>query len=256
MNPAPDDLVLLIVYTAIAFLLMATVLVLFFYFSKKKIIQKELEKRDLEISHQRQLLHQIIITQEEERERIAQDLHDDISSKLNIVSLNSHLLTTPGLSDDELAKIRDTIIDLTGKSLENARRIAHDLMPPVLQKFGLEAGLRELCAEFDTTQQVKVAFSYDLDNDSLPDMTGQLQVFRIMQELMNNSLRHGKADRITVELSQQDGSIGIGTPRGKRHRYAQHPQPCRNPARPIRLPEFPRLRRIDYFHVSVTYTNG
>jgi signal transduction histidine kinase len=67
-------------------------LIIFFYFSRKKIIQKELEKKDLEIQYQKEL-YAVIITQEEER--IAQDLHDDISSKLNIVSLNSYLLTAP-----------------------------------------------------------------------------------------------------------------------------------------------------------------
>jgi signal transduction histidine kinase len=60
-------------------------LIIFFYFSRKKIIQKELEKKDLEIQYQKELLSAVIITQEEERKRIAQDLHDDISSKLNIV---------------------------------------------------------------------------------------------------------------------------------------------------------------------------
>jgi signal transduction histidine kinase len=76
-------------------------LVIFFYFSRKKIIQKELEKKDLEIQYQKELLSAVIITQEEERKRIAQDLHDDISSKLNIVSLNSYLLTAPNLTENE-----------------------------------------------------------------------------------------------------------------------------------------------------------
>jgi signal transduction histidine kinase len=89
---------------------MSIVLILFFYFSRKKIIQKELEKKDLEINHQKSLLRAVIITQEDERKRIAQDLHDDISSKLNIVSLNSHLLQTPNLSSDELMEITDIII--------------------------------------------------------------------------------------------------------------------------------------------------
>jgi two-component system NarL family sensor kinase len=73
-----------IVWTFLAFLSMAIVLILFFYFSRKKIVAKEIEKRELEVNHQKALLHAVLFTQEEERKRIAQDLHDDISSKHQI----------------------------------------------------------------------------------------------------------------------------------------------------------------------------
>ena len=107
------EIVAIIFYTSGFFIIMAVILVLFFYFSRKKIIQKELEKKDLEIQYQKELLSAVIITQEEERKRIAQDLHDDISSKLNIVSLNSHLLSTPNLTNNEVIEITNTIINLT-----------------------------------------------------------------------------------------------------------------------------------------------
>ncbi len=96
---AENEIIEIVIYSCFTFILMGIVLVLFFYFSRKKIIQKELEKKDLEIQYQKELLSAVILTQEEERKRIAQDLHDDISSKLNIVSLNSHLLNTPKLSE-------------------------------------------------------------------------------------------------------------------------------------------------------------
>ena len=177
-----------------AFLLMGLVLVLFFYFSRKKIIHKELEKKDLEIHHQKELLRAGIITQEAERKRIAQDLHDDISSKLNIVSLNSHLLITPNLSENEIAEITGNIINLTGKALDNSRKIAHGLLPPVLDKFGLHAGVEELCQEFNSSKSVNVSYQNQVQFDDL-DKDKHLHVFRILQELMNNSLRHGKANK-------------------------------------------------------------
>lgn len=200
MNPEHNEILLTIVYTSIAFMAMGGILILFFYFSKKKIIQKEFEKRDLRIQHQKEMLRSIILTQEEERARIAQDLHDDISSKLNIVSLNSHLLKTGGLSEAETAEIHEAVIDLTGKALENSRRIAHDLLPPVLQKFGLVAGLQELAQEFTSSRHVKVDLSTAVTSEPEDERT-QLQVFRILQELMNNSLRHGKAKNIRIVLS-------------------------------------------------------
>ncbi|MFV8322351.1 sensor histidine kinase [Flavobacterium sp. LB3P21] len=198
-----SEIIEIIVYSFIAFLLMGLVLILFFYFSRKKIIQKEFEKKDLEIQYQKELLSSVIITQEEERKRIAQDLHDDISSKLNIVSLNSHLLTTPNLTETEVVEITNNIINLTAKALDNSRKIAHGLLPPVLDKFGLHAGVEELCLEFSSSKAVKVNYEnktvFDIiDNDK------HLHVFRILQELMNNSLRHGKASIISIIFEKKN----------------------------------------------------
>lgn len=189
-----------IVYTFIAFLSMALVLILFFYFSRKKIIKQEIEKRDLEINYQKELLSAVIITQEEERKRIAQDLHDDISSKLNIVSLNSHMLKASDLTEAEMNEITNNIIDLTSKALENSRRIAHDLLPPVLEKFGLHAGIAELVSEFNSSKSVAVNYENHIDFDTVEDYK-QLHIFRVLQELMSNSLRHGKAKNIIILFS-------------------------------------------------------
>jgi signal transduction histidine kinase len=191
------EIVAIILYTSLFFIIIAGGLIVFFYFSRKKIVQKELEKRDLEIKHQREQLRAIIITQETERKRIAQDLHDDISSKLNVVSLNSHLLNKTSLTATEVQEITTNIIELTGKALQSTRRIAHDLLPPVLDKFGLDAGIEELCSEFNSSKAVLVTYKNTIDFDEMEkDMT--LHLFRILQELMNNSLRHGKATSISI----------------------------------------------------------
>ena len=200
-----SEIIEIIIYSCTAFLLMGIVLIVFFYFSRKKIIQKELEKKDLEIQYQKELLSAVIVTQEEERKRIAQDLHDDISSKLNIVSLNSHLLTRPNLTKNEVVDITNTIIDLTSKALDNSRKIAHGLLPPVLDKFGLHAGVEELCLEFSSSKVVKVRYETRTVFD-LKDNDRHLHVFRILQELMNNSLRHGKATAISILFEEKNGS--------------------------------------------------
>lgn len=199
-----SEIIEIIVYSFIAFLLMGLVLIFFFYFSRKKIIQKELEKKDLEIKYQKELLSAVIITQEEERKRIAQDLHDDISSKLNIVSLNSHLLTTPNLSANEVIEITANIINLTHKALDNSRKIAHGLLPPVLDKFGLHAGVEELCMEFSSSKAVDIDYQ-NKTTFAISDNDKHLHVFRILQELMNNSLRHGKATVISILFEEQNG---------------------------------------------------
>jgi len=203
-NSIPDkEIVAIILYTSCFFMILAIFLIAFFYFSRKKIIQKELEKRDLILEYQKEQLHAVIIAQEEERKRIAQDLHDDISSKLNIVSLNTHLLAAPNLTEAETAEITENIISLTTKALENSRKIAHNLLPPVFEKFGLNAGVEELCEEFESSKAVKVYYKNEIDfNDD--DIDRHLHIFRILQELMNNSLRHGKATEIWIYFQNID----------------------------------------------------
>ncbi|MBP9792903.1 MAG: sensor histidine kinase [Flavobacterium sp.] len=209
-----SELIKVIFYTFFAFILMALVLILFFYFSRKKIIKQEVEKKNLEINYQKELLHAVIVTQEDERQRIAQDLHDDISSKLNIVSLNSQLLIGTKLTDKEYAEVTTNIINLTRKALENSRRIAHDLLPPVLEKFGLDAGISELAVEFNSSKAIKVYYENNIDFSDIHEKK-HLHIFRILQELLNNSLKHSNAKNISIVFnSENDKCVGNYTDNG------------------------------------------
>ena len=171
-------------------------------------------------------MQSVIQTQEEERMRIAQDLHDDISSKLNIVSLNTHLLKTPNLSEAEFAEITNNIVSLTKKALENSRRIAHDLLPPVFEKFGLHAAIEELVLEFSTAKNVQINYENELEFSAL-EVNKQLHIFRILQELLNNSMRHGKATSISITFVSKnhqntcvytDNGVGFNTNSGNKKR--------------------------------------
>lgn len=214
-----DQIVKAFLFILFAFFSVFLTLVLFFYFSRKKIVQIAVEKKNQEIKYQKEILQSVIQTQEEERMRIAQDLHDDISSKLNIVSLNTHLLKTPNLSESEYTEITENIIDLTKKALENSRRIAHDLLPPVFEKFGLHAAIEELVLEFSIAKNILINYDNELEFSDL-EVNKQLHIFRILQELLNNSIRHGKASIISITFVSKnhqktclylDNGVGFNT---------------------------------------------
>jgi two-component system, NarL family, sensor kinase len=156
-----------LIYIFSAFFLMSLSILIFVYYSRKKIIEKEIKNKDLQLEHQKKLLRAVIETQEKERSRIAQDLHDDISSGLSVVSLNCHILKTPDLTSTEQHKISDTILSLTSKVLENSRRIAHDLLPPIIEKFGIQAGVEELVEELNATKKVIIKFKSNFDLNTI-----------------------------------------------------------------------------------------
>ncbi len=201
-NTGPGAIILIGIFLMF---FMSMILLSFFYFSRKKIVEKELEKKNLELQYQQELLHATMEVQEEERKRIAQDLHDEISSKLNIVSLNTHLLSNPDIPAAEKDGIKNTITDQVGKALESSRRIAHDLLPPVLDKFGLDAGLKELCLEC-SNKLVTVDYANSVAFDDT-EKKRHLHVFRIVQELINNSIRHGRASTISVSFKKAGDKI-------------------------------------------------
>ena len=187
-------------------LLMGSALLLFFFLSRKKMVEKELEKKSLEITHQKEMISSIIITQEKERKRIAQDLHDDISSKLNVINLNANLLKDGELSPDEYAIVNDSILDATDKTLESARKIAHNLLPPVLDKFGLKDAIEELADSFNNSRKINIDYNLDYPKEYLPKEK-ELHFFRIVQELINNSVRHGKAKNSSINITTKSSNL-------------------------------------------------
>lgn len=193
-----------IVYTFLAFTLLAVTLVIFYYFSNKKITKNLLQKKELEIRYEKDLTHAIISSQEKERVRIAQDLHDDISSKLSVVSLNIHLLDFDNLTRVEYNELKNKIINLVNTTAESARQISHDLLPPVLEKFGLHAAIDALCSEINMSKTVQVSYANNLYFAKAEDEKN-LHIFRILQELINNSIKHGESTHIDIVFKGKDG---------------------------------------------------
>ena len=195
-----NQVVVIILVAILLLLFMSVAIVTFFYFSRKKIVKSELEKARLAVTHQRELLQSTIVTQEEERKRIAQDMHDAISSKLNIVSLNANFLKEENIDSKEANALGESIVNVTATVLESARRIAHDLLPPALDKFGLVAALEELCDQIETGNKHQVFTTFNYASKTV-DKNTELHIFRIVQELINNTVKYGNASRIEISLT-------------------------------------------------------
>jgi signal transduction histidine kinase len=196
-----EQIINALVYGLIFLVLVTTGLILFFHYSRKKIIEKEVEKVNIKLDHQKKILQTIINVQEEERQRISQDLHDAISSKLNVVCLTTNVLIEDESINNEHKESLNHILHITTQTLENSRKIAHKLMPPILDKFGLKVALEELFEEFTSNTSIKI--NHDIDAFNHLDKGNELHVFRITQELINNAIFHGKADELKMKLKKE-----------------------------------------------------
>ena len=167
-------------------------------------MEKKLEFDNLDIFQKNKQLSAVIRTLESDRKRIAQDLHDDICSKLNVISLNCHLLKIPNLPPKDIEEITKNIIEYTSKALNSSKKMTHSLLPPVLDKFGLHAGMEELCAQLIDDGAVAIQYENNLKFD-FKENENHIHVFRILQELFANSIEHGKATSISVFFDMIDG---------------------------------------------------
>ncbi|WOI23330.1 sensor histidine kinase [Nonlabens ulvanivorans] len=177
-------------------------MVIFFLLSRKRITEADLEVRDTQIKAQKDVMSATLVTQEKERQRIARDLHDEISAKLNVIAMNTNMLKEESLSIEEREMLISRIETATGKTLENARKIAHNLLPPVLEKFGLCAALTEVVKSIKG-DKIDIYFSCDWNEEQLnPD--SQLHVYRVIQELLNNTIKYAQSDKVSIVLHEED----------------------------------------------------
>ena len=178
--------------------------------SQKKVQNEKIQAQSRELQHQQELLEGNLRVQEEERQRIAAQLHDDVCSKLGVLHLTFHRLRRTEPATEPYSEMCDEINDLVGETLGITRRISHELVPPTLEGFGLLEALEELCEQIRNTGAVDIRFEHNLSRAALgSEVSIELHLFRIVQELANNSLKHAEASFITVELLKEEDFIHL-----------------------------------------------
>jgi signal transduction histidine kinase len=156
----------------------------------------------------REQFAQVTAAQEEERQRIARELHDGLGPAL--ASLNIRLLTVRKLLDREDHAVSSEIQELAEQvqaSIRDIRRLIHDLRPVALDELGLVPALREHLARCEREHSIVIEFEADTEG-RLPAAV-ETALFRIVQEAVNNVLRHAQAQRVCVKLSQDAGYVKL-----------------------------------------------
>ena len=183
-------------------LVLAIGLFVFLLIHQRKMIKYQLQMKALEEQQQKILLDASIRWQEEERQRIAADLHDDAGPLLATARLylNENLLKQDVSTQLQSIYNAKQIIDDT---IQLIRNISHSLMPPTLKNFGLESAVNDLFQKISGTGAINASSRFhDYRQRLVPEQ--ELLVFRVVQELINNILKHSNSSfmHITQNISE------------------------------------------------------
>lgn len=188
----------------IAMLLLAVALVVFFVVYQKRLISQQMINQHDREAHQRELLTAAVEVQENERRRIASDLHDDIGSLLSAARLYLRQFD-PQASPAENELIKEESLEIISKIIQNTRRITHDLLPAELEKFGLFATAEDLCNCISRSGQLTVHLA--VSKPFRFESNKEVALYRVLQELINNTIKHAEASNIEVEYYWKQSSL-------------------------------------------------
>jgi signal transduction histidine kinase len=193
-------------YTLAALVVALLIVALLFIRSRHK---KRIHEQELKSIHQQkelQLLQALMQGEEKERSRIAKDLHDGVAGMLAAVKM--HFSSMSGADNLMQVEGYQQGMKLLNEATQEIRKTSHNLMPEVLLQHGLDEALRRYCNNVNNSKVLQI--QYDSWGD-VSRFTGsfELSVYRIVQELVNNIIKHSKATQAIVQLSQQEDLLSI-----------------------------------------------
>ena len=183
--------ILIAVFSLIILIYLAIYII---YTKQKEKINTTLYNKNLDIIS----VSSLVQGQEEERKRIAQDLHDGVGNSLTLL-----MISLQKNNNTEMLKLAQSIS-------QDVRAISYNLMPNGLTKFGLQKSIRELCNSWSKDQTI-VDLNFNISTTYFQDNTSILTIYRIIQEIINNAITKGKATYISILFKDNNDVIYIIT---------------------------------------------
>jgi len=189
---------------------------LVFIIYQRRLIAQDVKRQAMEIHYQQELLRAAIESQEKERTRIAHDLHDDVGMLLTTSRMYINQLS-PGHAEERLAQVSDKVNLLFDEMMRRIRQISHDLRPVILENLGLIEAVESLHQKLE---EAGLLFYFTHEMPFRPTREAELVLYRVVQELISNTLKHAHAENIYLSMKVKGGHFyviykddGIGIPK-------------------------------------------
>jgi two-component system NarL family sensor kinase len=191
----------------VAALLVISLLLYRNYKHKQKLQQQRIN--ELETEKHLTATEAVLKGEEQERTRLAKDLHDGLGGMLSGIkysfqTMKGNLVMTP-----ENHQAFERSMDMLDSSIKEMRRVAHNMMPEALVKFGLDTALKDFCNDINQSGALQVSYqSIGIENSAF-EQTISITIFRIVQELLNNTMKHAAAKSAVVQVIRINEVISI-----------------------------------------------
>jgi signal transduction histidine kinase len=172
--------------------------------TEKKEMERQLLKQELD--KQKLVAQAVVNAQEKERAEIGKELHDNVNQILSTAKLYLELART---EEDERLDLINRSTDNISNAINEIRSISRSLVPPSVGDLGLIDSIQDLVENIRATKKLGVSFDYEGDIDEALDEKQKLMLFRIIQEQVNNVLRHSKATLLQIELNTVGNMIDL-----------------------------------------------
>ncbi|HVN55682.1 MAG TPA: histidine kinase [Anaerolineaceae bacterium] len=167
--------------------------------SEKSRVERRLE----------QLNQQLITIQEEERQRISQDLHDDTGQGMTAILLRLNaILSLLGPEQQEARQQLEETIRIVEALMNQVRTMAYQLRPPSLDSVPLSKALEALCSSFGQNAGLRIDYSSDEDLPPIPNLQATA-LYRLVQEGLNNAIKYAQASTVWINLDYIDGEVSL-----------------------------------------------
>ncbi|MFH1194243.1 MAG: sensor histidine kinase [bacterium] len=182
--------------------------------AQKKVVREQqlaIEAVQREISTREKYTKQLLESQDNERKRIARELHDAIGQELLIIKNMALLSLDAKKRDSNTVKVDEYLTDISETSssvIENVRSLSRNLHPSQLDSLGLTCSLESTIKRI--ADSTGIDFKYNIDNiDKLFEKENEVHIYRIIQETINNIMKHSNASEAQINISRNDGNVNI-----------------------------------------------
>ncbi len=206
-NTIEQNISMFIVFGTLLILVLIIIIILFMILHQRKMLKSKLIVEQQNSKHRMEMLVNMNEAQEKERARIADTMHDQVGALLFSAKVQSGVLAKKSIGEEnqsQAARIEELVI----LGIEEMRKSIQALSPSLLEKLGFVKAIEEFVRLMNINSEINTLFDLNGEYESV-GKKNEIAIYRIMQEVVNNALKHSKASNIIINMSQDNSLLHI-----------------------------------------------